>query len=110
MPFKIEKSKGKMNYAYRLNVSVHCMQDSHSVILLDVKSSAELLVLTAAHPSHVVGDIFHADAELLYNSVPHPPFAFQAIEQDPVLIVLLEVLPNMIHLLRVTGVANFEDL
>lgn len=55
-------------------------------------------------------DIFHADADLLYNTVPDPPFALQAIEQDPVLILLLEVLPHMLHLLLVTRVTNVEDL
>lgn len=69
-----------------------------------------LLLLTAGRLLQVAVDILHADADLLYDAVPHPPFTLRAVEQDPVLILLLEVLPHRLHLLPVTGVTNAEDL
>lgn len=55
-------------------------------------------------------NIFHAVADLLYHSVPYPPFAFEAIKEQPVLILLFEVTPYMPYLLLVAGITNVDDL
>lgn len=84
------------------------MSDLYSKTFLNTVFA--LQELTTAGTLQVAVDIFHADADLLYNAVPDAPFALQAIKQDPVIILLLEVLPHILNLLHVTRVADVEDL
>lgn len=65
---------------------------------------------TTLHPLKEVIDKSHADADVLQNVAPNPPLTFCTIQQDPVLVLFLEKLPDMLHLLLVTGVTNVENL
>lgn len=74
------------------------------------EEKSPLVVLTVASPLQVAVDIFHADADLLQNVVPDPPFASQAVYGHPVLILFLVEVSHCRHLMLVANVANVDDL